>query len=405
MKYETEIDIIKQIVLECEIIEDYIPISEPHFFFHIENNKGFLLKGYNTKKDYLERIEIIYDSIGKKVFDTYSFFEFEKKIRSLIYKIKRNDTDCTTKDLESIIEIIQKMPMQSFEVISNLMGARIDGEFIALGDFTIYNILKGKSLILSKFPNMSNFTIDNYSEKSNLIIGIKVEARDSRKAVEIGEKLFESFENVVSCFLRDLSHRFRVGILNFNGMSNFLISANNTESSFVDARLSDYFEPVDLENSYFKSDGHDTIWKLITQKDKNEIEKNLMSSIEWIGKGILENDRAKSFIQFAFAIESMLQQSKEFISPSITSYIADSLAFLLEKDVTKRKEIVKNVKKIYKKRSSIAHGGNTEITQTDIIDILNLSMRMIDEIVNNPLIVKMKKKEELNTYLDNLKYS
>ncbi len=232
-------------------------------------------------------------------------------------------------------------------------------------------------------------------------------AREYKKAVELADKLCESIENVFSFFMGDLSHKRRIGILNFRGWTTI------NKTIFKDGKLeaegskNDVFITFDLDQPIFKNEklGVDRIWNLITKKQKNEVESRLLIAIEWIGKGIIEKDLSKALVQFVFGIEAMLQPNKkEFISPSISSQISDWLAFLLENDEKGRRRISKYAKALYAKRSAIAHGSVIEITMNDIQIAKELSREMIFALLESPY-KEMTKMEQLSYHMTTLKYS
>ena len=106
-------------------------------------------------------------------------------------------------------------------------------------------------------------------------------------------------------------------------------------------------------------------------------------------------------------IESLLKNNKrEFISPSIVYSIAESVAFVLETDHVKRKEVFNNFKSIYDKRSKIVHSGyRNEIKDSDYRSLYEISYKLVDKILLKEPFCKAKNLDELHEMIEMLKFS
>jgi len=295
--------------------------------------------------------------------------------------------------------------LQESELFYELYGATSELPTIEFGEFIVYNYDLAENIIKEKYPAL-NLDLFLSNRRSNLLIGIKVKARENAKAVEIANKLCETFENVFSYMIADLKHERTIGILNYRGWrSTNVVICNDNGIGFNGTNH--IALPVKIDSSYFvdESNGHDKIWKIISKSNKTEIEKRLINSIEWIGKAIHEIDLSKSLIQFVFAIEGMLQfNEKVFVTLSIVSQLSESIAFIIADDKDERIQIVKLLKEIYQKRSAISHGGSTIITLEDVYTSLQFSKLMITSFLTTKPFCEMDKMDELNKYLINLKF-
>jgi len=100
----------------------------------------------------------------------------------------------------------------------------------------------------------------------------------------------------------------------------------------------------------------------ILSKDKSlrtELENRIVTAIRWIGSGINEEVDCDKFLKLAIALECLLLRRDE--EEGKGSPIAERCAFLLTDDHKKRLDLDGDVKKLYGKRSDIAHEGETEI--------------------------------------------
>ena len=314
---------------------------------------------------------------------------------------------CSTSDIDKLYNELLKIEIKESEILYEIYGVELNIPSIQLGRFTIYNYDLSIDSLIKRFPNLGAFN-DIYfgHRKSNHFIGIPVKARENDKATEIANNLCQTFENVISFMIGDLKHENTIGIFNYRGWQHTTAIVCNNDSMGFNLKNKLAF-PVNVQDNYFvdKLQGHDLIWDLITKDNKTEIEKRLLNSIEWIGKAIHDIDLSKSLVQFVFAIEGMLQHNeKAFITPSIVSQLSDWLAFIIHDDKEQRKKIAKYFKDIYKKRSSIAHGAINTIDNEDLYMAFQISKLMIKSFLTVKQFRDIKTMEELNVYLNDLKF-
>jgi hypothetical protein len=359
---------------------------------------------FNDKEKFKNNLNKLYE-YNKEIAQTISIDRYHIELKELIKKLINENKKCQNEDFKKFHEELLKIPCTESEVLYEFFGVRMKSEQIKFGNFTIYNIRLNQQQLISKYPDFEKWNSIYNSGKQNILIGVKVKARESNKAIELADKLCERFENVFSYVLGDLTHNRRAGILNFRQWTGIQKLVCNINGMGV-AIKNDIIIPLDLEHGIFKevSQGNDKIWDIITTQN-NEIEKRILTSVEWIGKAIQEVDKSKSLVQFVFAIEALLQpDKKELLSPSIVSQFSDWVAFIISDKKEERKKIAKHFKELYSKRSAIAHGAEKEVTIEDLTlarDITNLT---IVKFLTQEPFKKMKTMEELRNYMIDLKF-
>jgi len=105
----------------------------------------------------------------------------------------------------------------------------------------------------------------------------------------------------------------------------------------------------------------------ILLKDKSsrtELENRIITALRWIGSGINEEVDCDKFLKFAIALECLLLSREE---EGKGSSIAERCAFILSDNPQDRANIDKEVKKLYGKRSDIAHEGKLKSRSTNLI--------------------------------------
>lgn len=115
-----------------------------------------------------------------------------------------------------------------------------------------------------------------------------------------------------------------------------------------------YISKSDVEN--FKRWGLDIHSEIETKKQTSEFEKTVSTFGRLYSKVAFTPDPIEKLIYTLSAIESTLLINS---TEPIQQNLAERLAFLLEGDVSKRKEVIKNVKEVYNIRSKYLHHGKS----------------------------------------------
>jgi hypothetical protein len=408
MKHQKEINLINELIEIAQVIPTatFKPVTEdiPHKCFGLEkHNISFV--GLDEVKKCRTSIDWLFSS-NHEIFETFTRKKFEEVIIQLIRVLKNSSEKCNSDHYSLVIEELLTLEVKEYEILYDFHGARMNSPSIQFGDFTIYDKEKSFNYLSQTYPALENKEIYLSTLSSKFIIGVKVKARENNKAIEKADKLCESFEKVFGYALSDLTHHSRIGILNFRGWTSInRVVCNNGSMGW--GGKNDPFSAVNLDDTFFKdeSQGNDKIWSLITKKNKNEIERRLLNAIEWIGKAAYDKDNSKSLVQFVFAIEGMLQLSeKEFITSSIISQLSDWLAFIINDDKEKRKEIAKYFKKVYRKRSAVAHGGSNTIEIEDLAIANHIAKLMVITLLTRSPFKEMTSMKQLSEYMTDLKF-
>jgi len=379
--------------------------DEPSKSFGIgEFNISFV--GYQSVATYQNNLEELY-KIDKNIYNTITIKTFEKSFINLIRLLRNEKRKAEKEDVQNLISDLKKNEIIESEVLYELYGCKMSKDTIQLGDFTIYDYAKSSDLIEKKYPYLANKELFFDRRKSDIFLSVKVKARENPKATELADEIVKVFENVFSYMISDFEHQRSVGVFNYRKWNNTSRIICN-ESNLGFSGTNDIVLPVDIDSEFFidKGQGNDKIWNLITKANKSEIEKRLLQAIEWIGKGVYDKDNSKSLVQLVFAIEGMLQYNeKGIITPSIISQISDWLAFIIQDNPKKRKEVVKFFKQTYRKRSAIVHGGSKVVDLDDLKIAFQIAKLMVISFLVHKPFCEFKTMQQLNEYITDLKFS
>lgn len=153
--------------------------------------------------------------------------------------------------------------------------------------------------------------------------------------------------------------------------------------------------------------GNMQLWRIYDKKNKNEVETRIVNAVNWIGMAIAEKNNSIALTQAVFAIESLLQrQTKgEIFNKSIVASIAEDIAFLLGRDFEERKKYENEFKEIYCIRSKIAHGKCSDITDYQVLDVINIAKLLVQELIVNPIFKDASTMQKITNYITKQRYT
>ncbi|MDP1879981.1 MAG: HEPN domain-containing protein [Parachlamydiaceae bacterium] len=375
-----------------------------------EQFKGFgeiKFVGIEGQKIYYNTLDKLYAS-NHEIESTITLERYERELIHIVTTFKKENKICSQTDVTTFNQTLLQIPNVESEILYELFGAVMNCPDLEFGDFTVYNYEKSYDTLILKYPDLNSMKDVFFGDwQPKLLIGIKVKAREQSKAIELADKLCESFENVFSYVISDLNHKLRISILSYNERISINRIIGNTKAMGIHMHNKNLITYVNLEDTFFKraDQGYDKVWGLIT-KDRNDIEKRIFIAIEWVGKAVQEIDKSKSLVQFIFAIEAMLQPDKrEFVSPSIVSQLSEWSAFIINDEKEKRKEIAKYFKDLYSIRSAIAHGASKEVSMDSLQIALQIIKLIILAFLTQEPYKNMQKFDELQNVMTDLKFS
>lgn len=357
--------------------------------------------GNNQVKIYVEESENLYYKIkeiseyfSKKTFERHLFYE-------LIPLLKKENRLATEKDLITFKSQFKNQKIENYKISREIYGVYFEKDKIILGDFSIFNTVKNKE-IFNKFKKLCDD-----DEIPQFLIEVDISAKDIIKANEIASLKFEQFENIIAFIVGDLYRKKNVKILNKIDTSSAQIFISSTKK-ISHQKNSNYSLIIDLDDEYFinQQNGNDKIWELFSKNRTTDLEKRIKNTIEWSGKALKDDNKAKILIQFMFAIECTLhiQPKNNIINSSILSLISDNIAFLLFEDFEKRKMISLTFKDLYQKRSAIVHGSDKNVLFQDLNKALNLCKLIVKKLLTEEPYLNFSDSQKLGEYLTNQKF-
>ncbi|WP_342511230.1 hypothetical protein MKY34_13025 [Sporosarcina sp. FSL K6-1522] len=358
---------------------------------------ALIIQGANNVNAFNDTVDYLWKS-DKDIFDTISRDTIRNKLVGLVSS-SIDGGEVTLDIFKKKIADLKDIQEESFEVLYPVFGVNyFKADPLKIGPYTIYNKNIHRKVLIKKYPHSESILsleLDDEYYNSDVVISVCENARELSRANEKARVKFRQFEDTIRFMIGDYSKRYDVGIYNFNSFrrtSSIILSEknaglNNSMSGTIDSINLHQF-PID-DPEY----GHDRIWGILAKANPTNLENRIITAIEWAGKAMRDDEPARAFTQYIFGLEALLQfqQKGVLVSPSITYQISEFAAFIISDELESRLVIEKMVKKLYSKRSAIAHGGSSDVDDKDV----NEAMYLIKQIVT--ILLKKQEFKDFNS--------
>ncbi|MEH6841325.1 hypothetical protein V7Z47_22490 [Priestia megaterium] len=360
----------------------------------------------------------------KEVYDTYTKKTFQNDLLAYLRGCKEGE-ECSVETLRSFFKGLKSKEVKTYKVIYPIFGAeyrKVDP--LKIGPFTIFNPEIHHKRLLEEYPHaetildiafIQTLPADEVREVGkytkyifNVAISVVEEAREAAKANEKALVRLRQFENTIRFMIGSQNKDYDIGVFNFNEIRRTQGVLLWDEKSSITSNLSGSFEIIPLHQFPINDPqyGHDKLWEMLNKHNPSDLEQRIMSAITWVGRGLRDEEPARAYVQYVFALEALLQFQKDnLVSPSITYSISEMSAFIVAEDLENRLAVEDMVKRIYRKRSAIAHGGTHEVDESILRDALWLIKSLITTLTVNEEFKDLKKIDDLNTWVKKQKYS
>jgi hypothetical protein len=379
-------------------------------YIYVENKKSAI--DFDNQIDAIWKKEkVIHDNISKK--------SLKKELKSLLKEKLQKQEDFVENDWTKLRDSFCNIKSVQYEIFKELKGCNINSkEPIKISNFTFYDWPKHYKIIKEKYPKAFEQQYPSfYDEKISMtLLSTIINSKDCDRADEIADIKFKKIENILRYLFTDSSYSHSglkhsdIGIFDFREKEWHESQTVTTNSKGGNLKPIGTYRNLVLNKKLLTRKKHiNKIWEILDKEKPNKLEIRILNSIEWIGKAKHEIEKEKAFIQFFFAIESLMNFNEfGIISPSITSQMKEYTAFILGKNKNERIEIDKLFTQLYGIRSSIVHGSSKEITDYDLEDVQNISERLVFEFLTNTKLNSIKSDnnfKELKDFISSLKYS
>ncbi|PID03937.1 hypothetical protein CSV67_00185 [Sporosarcina sp. P2] len=381
-------------------------------FLRFEAGKSTLIiQGFDNVNVFNETVDYLWKS-DQDIFDTFTRVTIKNILVDLLSSSIEGE-EVTLDIIKKMIADLKEILEESFEVLYPVFGVNyFKAEPLEIGPYTIYNKNIHRSVLIKKYPyseSILSLELDDEYYGSDVVISVYENARELSRANEKACVKFRQFEDTIRFMIGDYSKRYDVGIYNFNSyrrtnsiiLSKTNAGLNNSMSGTIDSINLHQFPIDDAEY------GHDRIWRILAKTNPTNLEKRIITAIEWAGKAMRDEEPARAFTQYIFGLEALLQfqQKGVLVSPSITYQISEFAAFIITDELESRLVIEKTVKKLYSKRSAIAHGGSSDVDVKDVNEAMYLLKQIVMILLKDQDFKGFNSIEQIGEWVKIKKYS
>lgn len=351
----------------------------------------------------------LYDSMGisKLFFCKIKFYDFviDKYIELLIKK-----------DVEvDIRSEIQEMELTEFRVLLPIFNIQIKTKKIELVGNTVVQFQS-----IDKYCEENQFVIPDYLKESYTekyfafvpFLEIVVKARDMEFAEIFAKEKLAEFIHILNfmlfyCYrgIETISSVTKGGTLE----RSFIFTKQNC--TFKSKKNHPHIKRITFENcqEYLSDDknGNKQIFDIFNKSNRNEMEKRIFNAVNWIGMAVAERNNSMAFSMASYAIESLLQyqQKGEIINKSIVASMSEAIAFILGSNFDERKNYEKKFQDLYKIRSKIVHGKNSDITDYQTLEMIDLGVQLVRKLLTDEKFGKDLSSENIKDYIYRQRYT
>jgi hypothetical protein len=145
--------------------------------------------------------------------------------------------------------------------------------------------------------------------------------------------------------------------------------------------------------------GFGRISKMLESDNPTELEDRILRAIQWAGRAFVDARREESFLLMAIALESLLLGSQK--DENIGYKIALRCAHLIGlPDLTARKSLMKDMRDLYARRSTIVHSGKIEVSDSELATLHHYMTAALFMILNKEPFSSMKDEKELEAWFE-----
>lgn len=392
--------------IETENTSQIPSILEIGSFHELDSGRAWLsIQSYSDTRTRCRE----YWNSSTELNQNYSLNSFVNMIVRTAGELALSESPDADEAAVSIFSELRDRPITEYEIVREVTGIRFSRELHVLGPVTLYNhsnrssvkcqknggsAIEGKILeLLAKWP---------YSA------GVRVQAREPRRAEERAEHIFHEFEEIGAYLLgRDSSRYIGIATRSHKWDKDYVCLAG--QQSTYGYAVEDFSSEVDLDkrDDFIESKVSAFFFDLIGEKTSSGLKDALVRAAIWVGRANRDSNASKALVQYVFAMESLLtyQARQEVLGPSITHQIRESAAFLLTDGYEDRKKLIKTIGDIYSRRSAVAHGGTTRVEDQILNSAYVIANHLIARITGLVLDEDLATKDDLKTYIEKIKYS
>ena len=355
-----------------------------------------------------------FNSLLEKIytFDKFIYNNFTRKfvfkaIEDELIRLKQNNLNFSKEDGEKFLENFKNIKPFSVNVIAPISGIRLDNkDKIVISVFEI-GYIRDISIPLA--------AEDGYYIKVHVN-----DIYDRYIAIEKAENAFSDFIKLIVFISGKNDKRIliKTGLPLYPSISHEQMYVETKSYQLLDSSgkfissdiSSEYIEKIPVDNEFFsKNRNFNKLWEIYKRKylgqQITDMEARIINASIALGESALSRNIKNSIIYTSMALEILFSFDEgSLFQKSIGEKLSDMFAFMVGRDKESRINASKLLKKFYRLRSALVHGGEASITNDYII--INIFLRaVINELLNNKKYIGIRNISQLYNMVKEAQYS
>ncbi len=249
--------------------------------------------------------------------------------------------------------------------------------------------------------DLVNETKESFLNKLTAIV--KVNARDTEAARLLADRTARTTIECLNFFLQ-FDHAL---IAPFLGTTYLTVSDSDSSIQIMRSLLTPRegsFSIAELrEGKIIKTGNIERIESLLLKKSRNEVEELLLRAVCWAGRGKARGEkRDESFLMLTIALECLILPPPR--KAELNYRLSQRVAWLMGRNASGRKSLVKDIKELYDIRSKILHDGTYDIRENekDYRFLFWMAEEIIAKLLANSDVKELHKLKDLEDWFNDL---
>ena len=338
------------------------------------------------------------------VADRYLPNAVESRIADCLIEHKIKKLDDPKKAIEGLIVAIVDAKLESLSVYMPAYGIDVpSGGVYSVGDFLFvprdgYDALNFKAVFIT---NIKESIWGDFPH-----VAVTVLANDSAKAREKALREFQWLENAVRLFVGSDFYDFGITSFNFSHVENAVVATSDGHFRGASSHLKGAPHSMDFAYVF---DSKKTLYKVVDAigrqtKNLTPLQCRIRHAVYLGGLSAHEMSLPISYFLAVSALETLFQvEVDKYVSPSIAQQIVESFCYLIA-DASHRRQTFEEMRSFYKRRSAVAHGGETDLSRRDVLLVRAYLRAAISKLLFDPVLSQIRTPQDLAEHIKNVKF-
>ena len=328
------------------------------------------------------------------------------KLMDVLMESKASGIEDVKPKIDAFVqEVYEKLPIE-YEICMPIYGVSIAKDScIEVGKYSFMHV---DYLARKKFPRIVG--VDSDPTKSEFwnaecFVCISICACEEAKAKELAMAQFKWIENAIRLFSYGMMGDAGITKYNAKWTERIIVARKGGETAGLTSSVRGGTVPLSIEGT-LRTKEFIRIITLLGDPSSHltEMQKRIRHAIYLGGLSMQTVDLSVGYFLCIAALEALFcKQENPYVSPSTSQQMLEAFCFLII-DEDKRRECFDAMRDLYRNRSAIAHGGEKEISQDDVVRVMICLFMAIQKLLMDESLSKIATMSDLQSLIKDIKF-